>query len=77
MKSGKCPKCASSDVRKSKISSAWSSDKGMVPLAGGFDSHAKVQHYVCVGCGYVERYVSDPKGLEKIRTKWKLATERD
>lgn len=49
----------------------------MIPLGGAFDTNAKVQHYVCVGCGYVEKYISDAKGLEKVRTKWKLATEGD
>ncbi|MDH3298646.1 MAG: hypothetical protein OEM23_00260 [Gemmatimonadota bacterium] len=77
MKSGKCPKCGSSNVRKSNKPGAFSPDKGMVPLGGAFDSNAKVQHYVCVGCGYVEKYIVDPKGLEKVRTKWKLATEID
>jgi predicted nucleic-acid-binding Zn-ribbon protein len=77
MKSGKCPKCGSSNVRKSKKPGKWDSDKGMVPLGGAFDSNLKVQHFVCVGCGYVEVYVTDPKGIEKMRKKWKLATEND
>jgi len=77
MKSGKCPKCGSSNVRKGKKQGAWDTDKGMVPIGGAFDSHLKVQHYVCIGCGYVETYAADPKGLEKVRKKWKLATEMD
>jgi len=55
----------------------WTSDKAMIPLGGAFDGHLKTRHYICTSCGYVEAYVVDPKGLEKVRSKWKLVTEGD
>ena len=55
----------------------WTSDKAMIPTGGALDGHLKTRHYLCVGCGYVETYVTDPKGLEKVRQKWKLASEGD
>ncbi len=77
MRSGKCPKCGSTNVRKDRKPGTWTSDKVMVPLGGPFDGNARARLYVCLGCGFVEAYVCEPKGLEKIRTKWKLATDGD
>ncbi len=77
MKSGKCPKCGSTNVHKGRKPGTWTSDKVMVPIGGPFDANAKVRQYVCIGCGYVETYVSVPKELEKLRNKWKLATDGD
>ena len=77
MKNGKCPKCGSTNVRKGRTPGMWTSDKAMIPLGGGLDGHLKTRHYLCIRCGYVETYVTDPKGLEKARTKWKLATDGD
>ncbi len=49
----------------------------MVPLGGPFDGNARARLYVCLGCGFVEAYVCEPKELEKLRKKWKLATDGD
>ncbi len=77
MKSGKCPKCGSTNVRKGRKPDKWTSDKVMVPLGGPIDGNARARLYVCLGCGLLEAYVCEPKELEKLRKKWKLATDGD
>jgi len=34
-----------------------------------------VDQYVCTGCGYIERYVSDRGDLEGVAAKWQKASE--
>lgn len=34
---------------------------------------AYVDRFVCVGCGYTESFVADPRMLERIERKWPLA----
>lgn len=77
MKSGKCVKCGSANVRRGPKPNPWRHSSGMVPLATAWGTSVGVQQYVCVACGYVETYVARDEDREKIRRKWKLATERD
>lgn len=77
MKSGKCVKCGSANVRRGPKPSPWSSSSVMIPLGGPWAANVPVQWYVCAACGYAEPYVVREKDREKIRTKWKLATERE
>ena len=64
MKSGKCPKCDSSDIyalgerndeslRISAMSAAW------------------ITNLVCANCGYVEKYIMDSAKRAQITQKWK------
>ena len=50
---------------------------GVIPLGSAFGANVLVQWYVCVACGYAEQYVAKDSDREKIRKKWKLATEPD
>lgn len=77
MKSGKCPKCGSNNVRRGPPPSGWNDASLAVPLGKVFGSKALVRAYVCAACGYVEQYVYREKDLAKIREKWKLAIERE
>jgi len=61
-------------VRRGPKPSPWKNSSGMVPLGSAWGTSVGVQHYVCVGCGYVEQYVVKNGDREKIRKKWKLAT---
>ncbi len=65
MKSGRCPKCESSDVH---VVDGNRFEPG-IPL-GGFSSGAFLNAYVCVKCGYVEMYVEDKEDLPKIADRW-------
>ncbi len=73
MRSGKCPKCGSSNVR-TDASRRVLGQASQLPL-GGFNAPAPLTHYVCAGCGYMETYVKREKDLQKIAARWPLATE--
>lgn len=77
MKSGKCPKCGSNNVRRGPVPSGWNDASLAVPMGSVFGSKALVRAYVCTACGFVEQYVDREKDLAKIREKWQLAIERD
>lgn len=49
----------------------------MIPLGNAWGTNVGVRHYVCADCGYAETYVVKEKDREKLRNKWKLASERD
>lgn len=70
MKSGVCPNCGSAEVH---------AGLKVVPKGGVYGSNtipisiwygAILENYVCVACGYVESYISDPAKLRKIKEKW-------
>lgn len=75
MKSGRCPKCGSNNVRRGPSPSGWNDASLAVPMGSVFGKKALVRAYVCAGCGFIEQYVAREKDLEKIREKWKLAIE--
>lgn len=77
MKSGKCPKCGSNNVRRGPAPSGWNDASLAVPMGSVFGKKALVQAYVCAACGYVEQYVHREKDLAKIEEKWRLAIERE
>ena len=60
MKSGKCPKCGSVDVRYNRGS------RYRGTLVMGIFSWVRLDDYICANCGYVEGYVA-PEHLEKVR----------
>jgi predicted nucleic-acid-binding Zn-ribbon protein len=71
MKRGRCPKCDSHEVY---------SGCDVNPKIGPFTSNAipvsllsvaPLDNYVCVKCGYVERYVADAHKLREIADRWK------
>lgn len=71
MKKGTCLKCKSTDVYKSGARRA----NGISVMNISQFSAAWLENYVCAACGYVESYVMDADKMEKIRQKWKKATE--
>jgi predicted nucleic-acid-binding Zn-ribbon protein len=75
MKSGKCVKCGSTNVRRSPRPKPRKPSTGAIPLGTPFGVSVLVQWYVCANCGYAEQYVVKDSDREKVRTKWKLATE--
>jgi ssDNA-binding Zn-finger/Zn-ribbon topoisomerase 1 len=75
MKSGKCPKCGSADVRCSTgVKSRADGHTGVIQIGGGFVPHtAQLDSYVCISCGYVESYISDQEKLAMIAERWPRA----
>lgn len=64
MKSGKCPKCNSSEV--AEIPSELGT-YNQIKL--GALSIAHVTRYVCTSCGYLEQYVAEEESLKKLRER--------
>ena len=67
MKNGKCPKCNSREVYKHSGISQRSH------LSVSTFKQAKLEDYVCAGCGYLEVYIIKSEDLKKIREKWQRA----
>jgi hypothetical protein len=77
LRGGQCPVCTSKDV--------YCDDNFSLPFAeirkpfAGillkrshfFPKIAPVQTYVCGVCGYIERYVSNEKDLDYIKSNWR------
>lgn len=68
MKSGRCPKCQSTDVRVSPPTAHRSGP--MNKFAISFWKNTEPERHVCLSCGYMEQYVVDPAGRAAIRAKW-------
>lgn len=63
---GTCPKCSAGDVHV--VAMDWRRIGAEIPT--GLFTRAKIDHYVCGHCGYVETYISDPEDVAKIAEKW-------
>lgn len=79
MRSGVCPKCASSEVYtaygKSTLDSGLRADEGQpllhirIPKSGLLGDDHKflyVDGYVCQNCGYIEQYAHDLYELRQV-----------
>ncbi len=64
MKSGICPKCASTDIH------VVSNTASEVAIGISFLNTAFLNYHVCVSCGYVEMFVQDAAMLPKIAEKF-------
>lgn len=57
---GVCPKCAGSEIVRT-------GQAGRRILTGRTSlSGVRCEQYICSGCGFVEEYIADRAGLEKI-----------
>lgn len=70
MREGICPKCGSTDVHTgahfpNKEGHYWANT---IPIT--FWVSTALDNFVCVSCGYVESYISNPAKLRKIMEKW-------
>jgi predicted RNA-binding Zn-ribbon protein involved in translation (DUF1610 family) len=65
MKQSTCPKCGGKDIRAKEGRDPQST----IPVSP-FRS-AGLNYRVCVSCGFVETYITDPKHLKRIADKWK------
>lgn len=71
MKQGICPKCNSQDVYAGVDVLPKSGPFGSNSIPVSLVSIAALDNYVCVQCGYLERYVADTEKLKEISKKWK------
>ena len=70
MKTGICPKCSSPEVFSGAGVALKKGPFGSNSIPVGIISIAALDNLVCVECGYVESYVSDPDKLAEISRKW-------
>ncbi len=70
MKTGICPKCSSHEVYSGAGVALKKGPFGSNSIPIGITSIAALDNLVCVECGYVESYVSDPDKLAEISRKW-------
>ncbi len=71
MKSGKCPKCGSEAVFSGDDLFPKSGPFGINAIPVSLASLAALDNYVCIDCGYLERYVADPEKCKEIGKKWR------
>jgi predicted nucleic-acid-binding Zn-ribbon protein len=67
MKSGKCPKCGSLNIY-SDIEKKNSNESSMIGV-NAFKAFS-VNHYICLECLYLEKYLDEKWDLEKIKKNW-------
>jgi Zn ribbon nucleic-acid-binding protein len=68
MKSGRCPKCQSTEIRVGPAGGIRQVIMNTFSIS--FWRNATPERYVCVSCGYMEQYVSDPADRRTIAAKW-------
>lgn len=73
VRDGICPKCGNATVHSGRDIAVKSSLGNRIPI--DFQNHAALDNYVCVSCGYLERYLSDKPALERIEKQWPDATK--
>lgn len=62
MKNGKCPKCGNTNIaalQRPSVAPAVKSNIMMEHIFLGFGKAARLKHYVCRKCGYLEHYIMD------------------
>ncbi|MEJ2041627.1 MAG: hypothetical protein P8X55_22270 [Desulfosarcinaceae bacterium] len=70
MKSGKCPKCGSEKIYTAENMPLKTGPFGSNSIPLSLTSLAALDNYVCLDCGFVERYVADKDKLDEINRKW-------
>jgi len=70
LKTGICPKCKSHEVYSGADIPLKKGPFGSNSIPIGLTSIAALDNYVCVACGFVERYVSEVDKLAEISKKW-------
>lgn len=73
MKSGKCPKCGSSEVYYQQNGIYVPKTLGTFINTENGNMGSTTDDYICTSCGYVERYVTDQAKLKRIAQVWKKA----
>ena len=67
---GKCPKCASSNILKVPGQAGGFGAGNNIPVGRTIFSSVKVTRYLCGQCGYSEEWVEQASDLQKLREKY-------
>lgn len=65
-----CGKCGSHDIVVVPGSVGIGGVGNNIMAGYTISSAVKVARYLCSGCGFMEEWVDDPDGLEKIKKKY-------
>ncbi len=68
MRNGTCPKCNSNNVYAA-YDNGGAHGVNSIPVSP-LGRYIMLDNYVCGDCGYVEFYISNPTGMEKIKNNW-------
>jgi hypothetical protein len=71
MKSGKCPKCGSTNVYKETNGIYIPKMLGTFVRTDSGNMGSSSEDYVCTDCGYYERYIADRDKLKQVAKVWK------
>ena len=64
-----CAKCGSDDLRLRR-ENGGAYGMNSIPVGRGAKATAALDNLICVFCGFVEFYVSDPATRDKIAAAW-------
>lgn len=67
MRNGLCPKCGSKNIFTKKDGINFGSFEVITAF---FVTYSPTNDYICVDCGYFERYVNDKNKLFEVSQKW-------
>jgi hypothetical protein len=70
MKSGKCPKCVSSNVYHKMNGIYLPNTLGTFIRTSSGNVASPTDDYICGDCGYIERYVADEHKLGEVANVW-------
>lgn len=70
MKTGKCPKCGSTDVHSGSDIMLKSGPFNCNAIPVSMTSVAALDNFVCAECGLVESYIADESKRKEIARKW-------
>lgn len=73
MRNGICPKCGNATVHSGRNVPVKNSSGNMIPI--DFKHSVALDNYVCVSCGYIESYISNPEALKRIDEEWPEAAK--
>ena len=75
MKTGVCPKCQSTEIYSGTDIPLKKGPFGSNAIPVSITSIAALDNYVCIDCGYVERYIGEDEKLKEIQRKWARVAE--
>ena len=73
MRSGRCPKCDSSNVFHETNGIYHPKTLGTLIRTSGGNVGSPTDDYICADCGYIERYVVDDHKLAEVARVWSRA----
>jgi predicted nucleic-acid-binding Zn-ribbon protein len=68
MNKGLCPRCGSKNVYRRSFTFWSASFADIMKIKAGLSGYP--DRYVCVDCGFIETYLSDPAARTKIAQTW-------